>query len=80
MELPKQVYMSIYGCIMITFLILRDRLWWVIVLYHPEKNFFPLLYITESGLFISGYFLQKLNKENPFFPKPEILSRLASFT
>lgn len=34
-----------------------------------RRIFFPLLHIIESGLFISGYFLQKLNRENPFYPR-----------
>lgn len=51
---------------MITFLTPRDVFGWVIVLYHPEKNFFPLLHIKESGLFLNGCFTQKLNRKYLF--------------
>ena len=49
-------------------------------MYHSEKNFFPTLHKIESGLFLSGYFPKKLNRENSCYPESEILLRLVRFT
>lgn len=39
-------------------------------MYHAKKNFFPLLHIIDSGLFLSGYSEIKQRKFF-FFPEPQ---------